>query len=124
MQSTSLSKKSVTDISIYCTQVTNDLFKDFRFVDLMNNLVKSENHSYRFAIYSDLSLISTNIFIPIFNTIYLGSSNHNVIVNNSKDLWLLKIFKNNKYFVMYNEKDTFDYDSYGVKVIKTIREIT
>jgi hypothetical protein len=115
-------KKPTTDISIYCKILTNDFFQDFRFIDLMNNLIK-EKHNYRFAIYCDISLISTNVFIPIFNSIYLSSSNHNVIINNQEDLWLLSTFNNNQYFIMKKKDDDFDYSPYNIKSIQTIREI-
>lgn len=121
MQLTDSSKK-ITDISIYSRNLTNDFFKDFRFVDLMNNLIKDTN-SYRFAIYCDICLISTNIFIPVFNTIFLSSSNHNVIIEDNDDLWLLSTFTNNQYYIMKKNTDDFDYSSYNIKTINSIRDI-
>jgi hypothetical protein len=54
---------------------------------------------------------------------YLSCQNNNVLIKDSNDLWLIDEFKNNKYFVLKNEKDTFDYTAKGVKIIENIKEI-
>lgn len=124
MQLTNLSKNILTDISIYRCKLTEDIFKDFAFIDLMNKLLQSKvNHNHKFAIYTDLSLISTQTLIPIFHTMYLGSSSHNVIIEDSNDLWLTQTFKNNKYYIIPKIKDDFNYDPYPVTKIQTIKEI-
>jgi len=125
MLSTNLSNtKLVTDVSIYCRELTDRIFQDFRFIDLINSLIKQENiGKYRFAIYTDLSLISANIFMPVFHTMYLGSSNHNVLISDSDDLWLCQTFSNNKYFIIPKENDDFNYGPYNVKKISNIKEI-
>lgn len=124
MQSTTSSLK-ITDISLYYKLLTNEIFKDFRFVNLMNILIQQQNSEpkYRFAIYSDSSSLSINIFIPIFHTLYLGASNHNVLIFNSDDLWLLDVFPNNNYFLIKEQTDVFDYSKFNIKEISTIKEI-
>ena len=123
MQSINLSENKLVDISIYSKKLDNSIFKDFRFVDLINNLIKSDEHNYKFAIYTDSSVLPANILVPVFHTFYLGCYEHNVLISDHKDLWLMNIFTNNKYYIIPNDNDNFDYASSGVKVIKTIREI-
>jgi hypothetical protein len=125
MQLTNLSNNTLaTDISIYCRELTDSIFKDFRFVDLINNLIKKDSIcKYKFAIYTDLSIISANIFIPVFHTMYLGSSNHNVLISDSNDLWLIDTFTNNKYFIIPKENDDFNYKPYNITKITNIKEI-
>jgi len=124
MQLTNLSKNIRSDISIYRQKLSEDIYKDFVFIDLMNKLLqKKVGCDHKFAIYTDISLISTQILIPIFHTMYLGSSNHNVIIEDSNDLWLIQTFKNNKYYIIPKITDDFDYDPYPVTKIQTIKEI-
>lgn len=124
MKLTNLSQNTI-DVSLYCRVLTNDIFKDFRFVDLMNTLIKQVDrlNKYRFAIYSDSSHMNINIFIPIFHTIYIGSSNHNVLIFDSEDLWLIDQFPNNNYYIIKAPKDQFDYSKFNIKEINTIKEI-
>lgn len=123
MQSTNLSNKH-TNISIFSRILSDDIFQDFRFVQLMNMLIKIENkHKYSYCFYCDQNALKTNIFIPVFHTMYLGCQNNNVLIRNSEDLWLLDIFKNNKYFVLENKEDIFDYEKLGIKKINSIQEI-
>lgn len=124
MQSTNLSKNIQSDISIYRRKLTEDIFKDFVFIDLMNKLLQNKiGCNHKFAIYTDVSLISTQTLIPIFHTMYLGSSNHNVIIEDSNDLWLTQTFKNNKYYIIPKLRDDFNYEPYDIKKIQTIKEI-
>jgi hypothetical protein len=91
----------------------------------MNTLIQQVDCSakYRFAIYSDSSSMNINIFMPIFHTLYLGSSNHNVLIFDSEDLWLIDQFPNNKYYIIKTPKDEFNYSEFNIKEIKTIKEI-
>lgn len=124
MQLTNLSKNIQSDISIYRRKLTEDIFKDFVFIDLMNKLLQNKiGYNHKFAIYTDISLISTQTLIPIFHTMYLGSSNHNVILEDSNDLWLTQTFKNNQYYIIPKLRDDFNYDPYNIKKIQTIKEI-
>lgn len=124
MQSTNLSNKHIINISIFEKTLTDSIFQDFRFVQLMNLLIKTvDKHKYSYCFYCDTDALKTNIFIPIFHTMYLSCQNNNVLIKDSNDLWLIDEFKNNKYFVLKNEKDTFDYTAKGVKIIENIKEI-
>lgn len=124
MLSTNLLRTKPTDISIYCNELSDDIFKDFRFIDLMNTIIQEEYlYKYKFAIYTDLNGLRTNLFVPIFHTMYLGSSNHNVIITDDNDLWLLDTFSNNKYFIMPKSDDTFNYNPYNITKIQNIKEL-
>jgi len=124
MQSINSSKKTVKDISLYYSKVDDKLFKDFAFIDLMNQIIKDDcEFNYHFAIYTDISVIPVNILIPIFHTMYLGSAQHNVVINRSEDLWVLNTFTNNKYYVMRKPDDDFDYSPYNITVIDRITDI-
>lgn len=124
MQSIDLSKKHIVNISIYNRNLEDDIFQDFRFVQLMNMLIKTSNkHSYSYCFYCDHCGLKTNLFIPIFHTMYLACQNNNVLIKNHKDLWLIDTFKNNKYFILKDKNDEFDYSESGVLVIDNIVEI-
>lgn len=124
MQPTNSLKKSPTNISLFSMSVTDEIFKDPRFVQLMNLLIKDKNLTdYTYCIYCDNSFLRTSLFVPIFHTIYLSCSNNNVIIGNDKDLWILEIFPNNNYYILNNTEDTFDYSSYKIQKIDTIKEI-
>lgn len=124
MQSTNLSNKHITNISIFSRFLGDEIFQDFRFVQLMNMLIKqNEKHRYSYCFYCDQCLLKTNIFIPVFHTMYLACQNNNVLIKNHEDLWLLDTFKNNKYFVLKNSEDSFDYSAHGVMVIDSIHQI-
>lgn len=124
MQSINSLKKSEVDISLYYKSLTNNIFKSFIFVDLMNKLIQDKLVAgSRFAIYTDINVLTTNILVPVFHTMYLGSTNHNVILENSDDLWLIQTFTNNKYFIIPKEDDDFDYTPYNVTKIQSISEI-
>lgn len=123
MQSINSLKNIPVDISIFCKKLDDSIFKDFRFVDLINNAIQSTGTKYNFAIYTDVSVLPSNIFVPVFHTFYLGSHRHNVIISDQKDLWLTNIFTNNKYYIIPSDNDSFDYTASGINIIKTIREI-
>lgn len=116
------SSESIRDISLYYKKIDESIFKEFRFVQLMNMLLK-DDLKFHYAFYTDTFLLKTNLYIPNFHTMYLSNQNHNVLISNSEDLWLLDIFKNNKYYVLEEENDTFDYHKHGVIKINHIRQI-
>jgi hypothetical protein len=123
MQSTNLLKKHI-NISIFSRTLSEDIFQDVRFVQLMNILLQTKNkHRYSYCFYCDQYVLKTNIFIPIFHTMYLACENNNVLIKNSEDLWIVDTFKNNNYFVLENREDMFDYEKSGVKKIKNIKDI-
>lgn len=123
MQSQSLLKNTI-NISIFTKVLTDDIFEDMRFVQLMNLLIKKQNvHQYTYCVYCDSNLIKTNIFIPIFHTMYLSCQNNNVLIKDQNDLWLADIFKNNQYYVLKNQEDEFDYSNTQIKTINDIKEL-
>lgn len=124
MQSTSSLKKYPIKLGIFTKTLTDNIFEDMRFVQLMNLLVQSDSvYKYSYCFYCDNSLIKTNIFIPVFHSVYMACQTNNIIINNSDDIWLTNIFKHNKYYVLSSKTDDFDYKSYGVNVIDNIKDI-
>ncbi len=124
MQSTNLLNNTKIDISLYYKTIDDKIFKDQRFVDLMNLLLKEDNlYKYSYAFYTDSFLLKSNLYIPNFHTMYLSAHNHNVVIGDEKDVWLLDIFKHNKYYILDNPKDTFDYTALGITKIKHIKDI-
>lgn len=124
MQSTNLSKKSPINISIFNKTLTDSIFEDMRFVQLMNLLIKAENvHKYSYCFYCDSAMLKTNLFIPVFHTIYMSCQNNNVLIKDHHDIWLKDIFKNNKYYVLSAPKDDFDYAAHGITRIEDIKQI-
>ena len=124
MQSINSSKKFPINISIFDSVLTDSVFQDMRFVQLMNLLIQSENvHKYSYCFYCDSAMVKTNLFIPVFHTVYLSCQNNNVLIKDQKDIWLKDIFKNNKYYVLASPKDEFDYTSCGITKIEDIKQI-
>lgn len=118
-----LKNTPLIDISLYYKYIDENIFKDFRFVQLMNILMKAEYHSYKYSLYTDTFLLQTNVYLPNFHSSYLACGNHNVFIGNPEDLWLTEIFTNNNYYVLENDKDDFDYSKHNIKKLKSIREI-
>lgn len=125
MQSTNLSKQYPINISIFDSFIDESIFEDIRFVQLMNLLIKDVGNAYKYSycFYTDKSMLKTNIFIPIFHTLYLGCRTNNVIIKNSNDVWLTSIYKHNNYYVIAKEEDKYDYDQHGIIKITDISEI-
>ena len=94
MESPNLSKKTPINISLFYPVITNDIFNDHRFNSLLNVLIKLDDTAspYTYSLYSDASVLTSNIYIPIFHTIYLGCTTNNVVIANDKDLWLLNTY--------------------------------
>lgn len=117
-------KKQLTNVSIFTKILTDDIFNDMRFVQLMNLLIQSDNlHNFTYCFYCDHSSLRTNIFVPVFHTIYLGCQKNNVLLGNHEDLWITNIFKQNNYYVLSNKDDPFDYHAHKVSRINNIKEI-
>ena len=125
MESPNLSKKTPINISLFYPTITNDIFNDHRFNSLLNVLIKLDDTAspYTYALYSDASVLTSNIYIPIFHTIYLGCTTNNVVIANDKDLWLLNTYSHNHYYIFKDEKDTFDYSSYKITKINHLTKI-
>lgn len=124
MTLTSSLKKSITDISIFSRILTDDIYDDPRFEQLMNLLYDKENlYKYTYCFYCDESHIKNNLFIPVFHTAHLSCKNNNVIIKDKNDLWLLEIFSQNQYYILSETKDSFDYETYNVKTINNIKDI-
>ena len=112
------------DISLYYKAIDETIFKEQAFVELINMLVKKELiYKYKYAFYTDTYLLKTNLYIPNFHTMYLSNDVHNVVIKDSEDLWLLDIFNNNRYYVLNNPNDTFDYESHGVIRLDQLKDI-
>jgi len=119
MEYQNLSKKH-NSLALFYKKVDENIFKENRFVQLMNSILK-EDKMLNYAIYTDTFLLKTNLFIPNFHTMYLSNGNHNVVIEDENDLWMLEIFTNNKFYVLDNGE--FDYSKYNVKTINHIKEI-
>jgi|694.fasta_scaffold00762_60 hypothetical protein len=114
----------IIDISLYYKTIDENIFKEQAFVELINMLVKKELiYKYKYAFYTDAYLLKTNIYIPNFHTMYLANGSHNVVIKNSEDLWLLEIFNNNRYYVLDDPNDTFDYESHGIIKLRQLKDI-
>lgn len=122
MSSPDLLKNIITNIGIYYHEITGNIYKDPRFVELQQILAEPQNlNKYTYSLYSDTNLLATNIFMPIFHSIYLASGTINVILESEKDLWLVEAFPNNKYFY-YGENEEIA-KCPKVKNIKSLTEI-
>lgn len=119
MELTNLLPKTVIDISLYYKYIDENIIQDKRYIDLMNLVLEENSIRYTYAFYTDTFLLRTNLYIPNFHTMYLSNGNHNVIIEDEKDLWLLDTFTNNKYYT-YN--DAISYDD-RIKIISTAQEI-
>lgn len=123
MESISLSNHTRYSLALYYKSVDETIFKEERFIQLMNMLLSNKVNT-EYAFYTDSFLLRTNLYVPNFHTMYLASGNHNVIIGDSEDIWLLDVFKNNKYYILDNNKeDKFDYESKGIKKISHIKSI-
>lgn len=120
MQSTNLSKKIPKQISFYYTLIDTNIFKDNGFIEINNLLSQKDNLSkYSYCLYTDTNLLKPNIFAPIFDTLYLASRNHNVVLNSTRDFWLVEMYPQNKYFYLGTEA----YENNKIQQITSITEI-
>jgi hypothetical protein len=110
-----LSKNYIKKISLYYEQVDEKIFSNKKFSQLISLIEKNKDINY--ALYTDNFLLKNNIFIPNFHTIYLSYGNHNVIIDEIKDLWLIETFKNNKYYFLIKE-DLQHSDLENIKITK------
>lgn len=127
MQSIDSSKQTFKRINIgfFYSTVDSNTYKDTRLVELLNIVSQKDNiNKYNYAIYTDHCLLKTNMFIPIFHTIYIGCIRNNIIIPNHYDIWVSQIFENNNYYMFNNDKDKeFDYSNFNIKFIDSIKEI-
>lgn len=107
------------DISLYYSNINEDIFQDPKFTEVLD-LVENNPNRYVYAIYGDNILLKNNLYVPVFHTTYLSCRKHNVVINNTDDLWLLEIFPNNKYYVVSNQSVSVPNN---VKIIRSIKEI-
>lgn len=121
MQSTNLLNSTHTDLSLFFNILNDNIFSDDRFIQLMT-LVEKDPNKYIYACYSESSYLKQNIYIPIFHTLYLASKHHNVILNDTNDLWLLDTFPNNTYYIMSNNNQSID-NKLNIKIINNLSEI-
>lgn len=125
MESQNLSTAQNINLALYYKSIDHDIFNDYRYISLMEILIKDNNFvKYNYAFYTDSYLLKNNIFIPVFHTMYLASGSKRVVISNKDDVWLTEIFNNNTFYVLNNETDTeFDYESYGIEKINSIEDI-
>lgn len=125
MASINSSKQTIKNISLFYTTVDDSIFKDQKFIELMNILIQKDAiDKYSYAIYADSCMLRTNLFIPTFHTLYLGCNHNNVILGGEGDLWITKIFTNNTYYLLKeNTKETTNYNEYNVIIINSVKEI-
>ena len=117
--------KNLTNISIFCQTLTDEIFEDLRFVQLMNLLIsKPDLYNYSYTFYCDVCEIKTNLFIPVFHTSYLGSQTNNVLIKTSEDSWLTEIFRHNKFYILKDHiEDNFDYKAHNINIINHINDL-
>jgi hypothetical protein len=110
MEQSSLSP-SIYRIALYYKHIDSDIFNDQNFKELLVLIGDNEyKNKIIYSLYSDSFVLKNNLFIPYFHTLYLAFMNNSVIISDIKDLWLLEIFPNNKYYsrnnTIINEKVT------------------
>lgn len=119
-----LSKNS-TNISIFCKTLTDEIFEDLRFVQLMNMLISRDDlYKYTYCFYCDSASLKNNLFIPIFHTSYLTSNINNVLIKDVDDLWLLDIFSHNNFYILKDQViNDYDFTKHNIKIINHISEL-
>lgn len=124
MESTNL-LNPIKNISLFYPIIDEKIFKDQKFIELMNILIQKDNITrYTYALYTDTFLLRTNLFIPAFNTLYLSCNNNNVILNNDEDIWLTKLFTNNNYFILKENTNTeTNYNDHNIKIINLVKDV-
>jgi hypothetical protein len=106
-------------IALYYKHIDGEIFNDQNFNELLKLIQEdSYRHKMVYALYSDVFMLKNNLFIPYFHTLYLAHMMNHVVISNIKDLWLLDIFPNNKYYTR-NSEITHD----KVKIINNIKDI-
>lgn len=122
MQSPDSSKNTPLSLGLYFHEITQNIYQDPRFIELQQILSNEENlNRYIYSLYSDTNLLASNLFMPIFHSIYLASGRSNIVIESDQDLWLIDAFPNNLYFYMGNNEEINK--SPQVKSIKSITEI-
>lgn len=117
------SKKIPTSIGIFVEEADNKIFANKAFIEINEILSKKENLiNYTYSIFTDANLVKENIYLPILNTLYIGSKSNNIIISNDNDLWLTTHFNNNKYYCM-NSDFTEKMANAGVTQISSVKEI-
>lgn len=106
---------------MYFTKIDKSILQSPLVKELFSITSSKENiNKYIYAFYSDTNLLSENIFIPIFHTMYLGCQKNNVILMDENSLWVPQIFTNNNFY--YYADKTIDIDT-NIKKISSIKEI-
>lgn len=125
MLSLDSSKNAITNISLYFENITKNIFGDKRYVQLMNLLDSSDNtYKYTYCLFTDANLLTTNLFMPVFHTMYMGSSHNNIVLQSEDDFWIPKMFPNNKYYYL-SETDNLpeSLEGLGISIIQNISQI-
>lgn len=117
--------KNLTNISIFSKVLTDEIFEDLRFVQLMELLTKQkELYKYTYCFFCDYSDLKDSLFVPIFHTSYLSSKINNVLIKDSDDVWVTKVFPHNNFYILKTHTiDNFNYGEYNINIIDNIKEI-
>ena len=123
MEYQNLSKKIPTSIGIFTEETDNKIFSNKAFIEINEILSQKENLiNYTYNIFTDANLLNQNIYLPVLNTLYIGSKFNNIIISNDNDLWLTNHFSNNKYYCMASDF-TEKMANAGVTKISSVKEI-
>lgn len=124
MPSIDSSKTSTINISVFYKILSNNIIKEKPTVELLQLLNEKENiYKYQYAFYADINELNSNIFIPVFHTMFLGCSNNNVIIGKQEDQWICELFPNNRYYMFENSQNNADLSSKNITIINSIKEI-
>lgn len=118
MQLINSSNNQYVDISLYFSNIDNNITNNKNFIEMIS-LVEQNPNKYIYAIYGDNNLIKNNIYIPVFHTTYLACKKHNIILDKQDDDWLIDVFPNNNYYMICDPYET----KKEIKFISSIKDI-
>lgn len=115
-----MSKKYPINISLFFNKIDKSTMQLPIVQELLQITTSKDSiNKYIYAFYSDTNLLSENIFIPIFHTMYLGCQKNNVILTDNDSFWLTEVFSHNNFY--YYGDETIESDK--IKKISSIKEI-
>lgn len=120
MQSVSSLNKNI-DISLFFSVLNDTIYTDIRFNELLT-LIKENPYKYTYACYTESCFLKSNIYIPIFHTLYLASKHHHVVLSDNNDFWVIDVFPNNTYYILTTDTDQSILNN-KVKLINSLKQI-